>query len=453
MAAVTTRSRQHTATPLRPQHERSLSAGQNILATTTTNIIMAAESPSRSTAGSALHWERKHQQQRRHQHRRSRSLQEWRQGAQIGACVAKDDDQELASRVLQLAAAVRQLETKLDDFKSGGGGGGGGGSVIINMIGGGAASSAAGGSSTWMGLEEKRHRKRLVAEIARTLDAKRKVLQEYQRHMLRVQHPSGAAEDDAELEIQVALTTTRSCNNIGTRPINSNSGGGEDGDEVEAVTRKLKSFLSLIRRRRERELCLDKYYYEDSNGSGGAGGGGGELQQQQHHDQVMRVQPNQEKSMPCLEVQYSDIQFTEGVLGHGCFSDVYEAHLHAPGVAAAADSSPVAVKLLRKGPLQRLTYMREVTALRRVLGASRRTPVQLGHQQQQHLQAASPLLQPPPVLRLRGYCAQPHACIVTELCAGACALLFLSSPSFLLTVVCGLADQQEAASNRFSVEE
>jgi hypothetical protein len=92
-------------------------------------------------------------------------------------------------------------------------------------------------------------------------------------------------------------------------------------------------------------------------------------------------------------VSYGDIAFREGVLGHGCFGAVYPASLPHAG--------PVAVKILKCGPRQRQSYQREIGALKRALEC--------------------PILHPqlpPPIVRLRGYCAEPHACVITELCEG-----------------------------------
>jgi hypothetical protein len=127
-----------------------------------------------------------------------------------------------------------------------------------------------------------------------------------------------------------------------------------------------------------------------------------------------------------LELTYGDIRFREGVLGQGCFGAVYPASLPHTG--------PVAVKILKCGPRQRQSYQREVAALKRAL---------------EECSVAHPQL-PPPIVRLRGYCAEPHACIVTELCEGTtglvCASHLLSKKTRLMNFLVCFLYQEEASS-------
>jgi exonuclease VII small subunit len=112
---------------------------------------------------------------RKHRHRRCNSLQDARSRQQIDARRAHESNlregsggagstvslgkeatrEEVESYVTRLESDIRQLETKLDDFNNR------------------KRNSAQG----WVGLEEKRNRKKLVDEMSRTLAARRKRLQ------------------------------------------------------------------------------------------------------------------------------------------------------------------------------------------------------------------------------------------------------------------------------------
>lgn len=358
---------------------------------------------------------------RKHRHRRCNSLQDGRSRQQIDARRAHEYNsregsggagstvslgkeatrEEVESYVTRLESDIRQLETKLDDFNNR------------------KRNSAQG----WVGLEEKRNRKKLVEEMSRTLAARRKRLQAvYKRLQAAASLPPPCA----------TFSSNKWC-----------PGSDDDDDDTvppanitkelfDACLKPQETFFGLLRRLRERQLSLDKYYYyQDCEGDSGHATDAttddasppaaalrclvasrslpiltractepegkaapmvyASLSQPQLLPPAVCPRPHNGAG---LELSYGDIRFREGVLGQGCFGAVYPASLPHTG--------PVAVKILKCGPRQRQSYQREVAALKRAL---------------EECPVAHPL-PPPPIVRLRGYCAEPHACIVTELCEG-----------------------------------